>query len=91
MFRIWSDVVQQHSQAATTALLRLSDTSIINEDLPQQLRRDAKEMCAIAPLNGTLISKSHVQFVDQSRWLHGVIRSFVPHPAAGELFEFRID
>ncbi len=53
-------------------------TRVIDQDPAHDLRRDAKEVRAILPIDLALVDEPHVRLMDQGRRLQGVIRALAP-------------
>jgi hypothetical protein len=64
---------------------------MVDENAAHQLRRDAEEMRAVAPLDAPLVDQSKVRLVHERRGLQRVSRTFTPHRAARLTMQLRID
>jgi len=64
---------------------------MLNEDAPDKLGRDRKEVSSILPLHALVIYKAHIGFVDESRGLEAVAGALAPHVAAGQAVELLIN
>lgn len=64
---------------------------IIDQKPTHYLTGDTEKMSPILPIHPGLVHQPQVRLVDESRWLHGVIRAFVTLVIRSKLSQFIVD
>ena len=66
-------------------------TGMIDQDPAHDLRRDAKEMRPILPVDLALVDEPDIHLMNKGRWLQGVVGPLVPKLARGNAAKLSID
>lgn len=66
-------------------------TSVIHQDSSHQLRRHAKKMRSILPVNPALVDKPQVSLVDEGGRLKSMLTSLLAHVARGDSMQLVVN
>jgi hypothetical protein len=83
--------IDGHTPLAVAPLDRGVTTGVIDQDPPHDLCGDAKEVCAILPVDLALIDEPQVDLVNERRWLQGVVSTLAPELTRGGPAELSVD
>jgi len=75
---------QRYTLPPGAPLVRSSCSCPINKNSAHDLRGNTIEVRAILPADSPLIDQADVRFVNQRRWLQGMIRPFVPQTLSSD-------
>src|SRR5262249_2151484 len=84
-------LIQFNLVGATAALLIVTLTSEVDEDLTHETRRDSKEVRAVSPFHLAGIDQTDICLVDQCRRLEGMTCPLAPEVASCDQAQFGID
>ena len=83
--------VNRHELDAVAPFVRIVPARVIHEEPPHHLTRHAIEMCAVSPVDTSLIDQFQVGLMDQCGGLECMVRAFPLQLARGNAAQLGVD